>query len=94
MKPHVHSDHCREVFALLSDYLDLELPPGACQEIEVHIADCEACVAFTDSLRKSIQLCRQFKPALPPSPLREEAKSQLHEAYCRMLAARRNSETS
>lgn len=27
MEPHKHDERCREVFTLLSDYLDVELPP-------------------------------------------------------------------
>ena len=91
MEPHVHNEKCREVFALLSDYLDLDLPPDACQEIEAHIAGCAPCVEFADSLRKTVALCRRYEPAEPPSPLREEARTELKAAYDRMLAERKQS---
>jgi len=29
-----HPETCQEVLALLSDYLDLELPPEACDQID------------------------------------------------------------
>lgn len=32
------SENCKEVFALLSEYLDFELPPQARAEIEQHLA--------------------------------------------------------
>jgi RNA polymerase sigma-70 factor (ECF subfamily) len=89
MEPHVHNEKCREVFALLSEYLDLELPPAACQEIEAHIAGCAPCIEFADSLRKTVALCKRYKPGEPPSPLREEARVQLKEAYDRMLTERK-----
>ncbi|HVO99280.1 MAG TPA: zf-HC2 domain-containing protein [Bryobacteraceae bacterium] len=89
MEPHKHNEQCQEVFALLSDYLDLELPPEACQEIEAHIAGCAPCVEFADSLCKTVSLCRHYEPSEPPAPLREEARTQLLEAYNKMLAARR-----
>ena len=41
---------CQEVFALLSDYLNLELPPDACQSIEEHLAGCAPCIEFVESL--------------------------------------------
>ena len=94
MEPHVHNEKCREVFALLSEYLNLELPPDACQEIEAHIAGCAPCIDFADSLRKTIALCKQYEPAEPPSPLRETAKAQLKEAYDRMLAERKKTDES
>jgi len=85
----VHNEKCREVFALLSEYLDLELPPDACQEIEAHIAGCAPCIEFADSLRKTVALCKRYEPGEPPSPLREEARVQLKKAYDRMLTERK-----
>jgi len=43
---------CPEVFALLSDYLDGELPPDEMKRLESHIGGCSPCVTFVDSLRK------------------------------------------
>ena len=85
---HQHSEKCHEVFVLLSDYLNLELPPDACKEIEAHVAGCRPCIEFADSLRKTVQLCRQYQPAELPAPIGQEAKAQLLEAYRRMLDAR------
>ena len=67
MEPHQHTDgykhdKCKEVFAMLSDYLNMELPPEACQEIEAHIAGCRPCVEFAESLRKTVDLCRHYQP--------------------------------
>ena len=76
------------MFALLSDYLNLELPPDACQEIEAHIAGCAPCVEFAESLRKTVALCRKYEPSEPPRPLGDAAKTQLLEAYRKMLAQR------
>ncbi|HSR07119.1 MAG TPA: zf-HC2 domain-containing protein [Bryobacteraceae bacterium] len=88
MDQHQHNEKCQEVFALLSDYLNLELPPQACQEIAAHIAGCPPCIEFADSLRKTVHLCRQYQPAELPEPIGQEAKAQLLEAYRKMLAAR------
>ena len=73
---------------MLSDYLDLELPPEACHEIEAHIAGCPPCIEFAESLRKTVDLCRQYQPAELPRPMGQEAKAQLLDAYKKMLAAR------
>jgi RNA polymerase sigma-70 factor (ECF subfamily) len=88
MEPHRHDEKCAEVFALLSEYLDLELPPETCEQIEAHIAGCGPCVEFAGSLRKTVDLCRHYKPAELPAPIRQEAKAQLFEAWRRMLADR------
>jgi len=80
---------CREVFSLLSDYLNLELPPDACQEMEAHIAGCPPCIEFTESLRKTVELCRHYQPTEMPEPLGTGAREELLEAYQRMLQSRK-----
>jgi len=82
------SQQCKEVFAALSEYLDMELSPASCRELELHLHGCAPCIEFVESLRKSIDLCRNYAPAEGPQPLSGEARQQLQEAYKRMLSAR------
>ena len=86
-----HTDNCKEIFALLSDYLNLDLPPDACKEIENHLAGCAPCIEFAESLRKTVELCRRYRPAELPKPLEEQARKELLDTYQEMLAARKNS---
>lgn len=81
-------ENCKEIFALLSQYLDRELPPDVCQEIESHLAACPPCIQFVDSLRTTIRLSRKYRPEDAPNPIGEEAKERLLEAYrkCRQAA--------
>ena len=79
-------ENCKEVFALLSQYLDVELPPDACEQIEKHLADCPPCVEFADSLRKTVELCRSYRSEAMPRPLTEQARTELENAWKRMLA--------
>jgi anti-sigma factor RsiW len=89
MSTHEHVENCREMFARLSEYLDVELPPDACREMEAHIAGCGPCAAFTESLRKTIQLFRNFQPQELPKPIARDARQKLREAYQKMLDERR-----
>ncbi len=89
MEPHERTEKCKEVFSLLSDYLNLELPPDACQQIEAHIAGCPPCIEFAESLRKTVDLCRHYRPTELPDPISHEAREQLLEAYEKMLAGRK-----
>lgn len=91
MEPHRHTEKCEEVFALLSEYLNLELPPSACQEIETHLAGCPPCIEFAESLRKTVEICRRYEPAELPEPLGKEARERLLDAYQKMLGARKAS---
>jgi anti-sigma factor RsiW len=47
---------CKEIFDKLSDYIDKELDDHLCEEIESHVKDCEPCVAFINTLRKTVEL--------------------------------------
>jgi RNA polymerase sigma-70 factor (ECF subfamily) len=89
MESHERTEKCKEVFSLLSEYLNLELPPGACHEMEAHIAGCPPCVEFAESLRKTVELCRRYQPAELPVPLGNDAREQLLEAYQKMLGGRK-----
>jgi hypothetical protein len=84
------TEKCKEVFSLLSEYLNLELPIEACQEIEAHLTGCPPCIEFAESLRKTVELCRSYRPTELPDPLGKSARQQLLDAYRRMLDARKN----
>jgi RNA polymerase sigma-70 factor (ECF subfamily) len=89
MASHENSEKCKEVFSLLSEYLNLELPPGACQEIEAHLAGCPPCIEFAESLRKTVDLCHRYQPTELPDPIGKQAREQLLDAYRKMLAGRK-----
>lgn len=86
-----HSENCRGVFALLSEYLDAELPAESCEEIEAHLAGCPPCIEFLESLKRTIALCRGCEPGEPAGPLSPSAREELRKAYQKMLAAREGS---
>lgn len=89
MSQHRHSPECKEIFALLSRYLDMELPADACRAIEAHIKDCPPCIEFAESLKKTVDLCRQYSTSEVPSPLSQEARSELEAAYIKMLKSKK-----
>ena len=39
-------NECARVFALLSEYLDQELPAATCDELEQHLGGCPQCIEF------------------------------------------------
>jgi predicted anti-sigma-YlaC factor YlaD len=92
MRAPQHSGECKKIFALLSEYLDLELAPDACRAIEEHLKDCAPCIEFAESLRKTIELCRQYSPGSAPAHLSDESRAVLEQAYRRMLGARQGSQ--
>ncbi len=86
---HKHGPECKEIFALLSQYLDSELPDMDCAEIESHMAACAPCMQFLESLRKTVQLCHGCGWDQHPAPLDERTKHQLFDAWQKAVAARK-----
>ncbi len=82
-------ERCKQIFALLSEHLDLELPVEACAEIESHITDCGPRIEFAESLKTTIALCREHSPGVMPQPLSAEAKATLQSAWQQVLASRK-----
>ena len=89
MEPGEHKDDCKQVFALLSEYLDAELAPESCEEIQAHLAGCPPCIEFLESLKRTIRLCHDCEAAEAPSPLAPEMREQLLAAYRKSLGRRR-----
>lgn len=56
MPKHAHDISCQELLASIGDYVEGDLSPEACQEIERHIAGCENCRVVVDTLNKTITL--------------------------------------
>ena len=48
------SRRCRKMFAALSAYLDRELDPALCGELEAHLDGCKPCVGYLASLEETV----------------------------------------
>ncbi len=55
MSEHVHLN-CESLLGSLSEYIDGELSPQLCQEIEKHLAGCENCRVVLNTTRRTIDL--------------------------------------
>lgn len=47
---------CREILEKLSEFIDEDLDPSICDEIEKHMEGCSPCVAFVNTLKKTVKL--------------------------------------
>lgn len=77
-EPHVHGGpECVALFARLSEYMDGELAPADCAEIDGHMTDCAPCRDFLESLRRAVAyVARTSTPQLP-----DELKREIVSAY-------------
>lgn len=58
---------CEELLGELSDYIDGQIDPELCAEIEKHVGECENCRIMIDTLKMTVTLCRDGKcDELPP----------------------------
>jgi anti-sigma factor RsiW len=77
---------CKQIFAILSEYLDRELPADLCETIDVHIAGCPPCVEFVKSLEKTVAYCRGAGAGPEgPRPLSAGRLDELRRAYERSV---------
>lgn len=67
--------NCQEILEKLSDYIDGELDPRLCQDLEKHMADCHPCLIFVNTFKKTLTL---YKFACC-EPLPKEVHLRLHD---------------
>ena len=79
--------NCREVLEHLSEYLDEELAPEACEEIARHLEGCQSCEDASAGLLRSIEACRKYDSGERPGQLPDHVKDELKQAYLRVQAA-------
>jgi len=72
-------DACRRCFQKVSEYLDGELEREICEEVEAHLRECPQCSKCYDSLRKTIQLCREGAMEEIPQDVHRRLRSAILE---------------
>jgi RNA polymerase sigma-70 factor (ECF subfamily) len=59
--------HCKQIFAMLSEYLDAQLPAKNCRQLERHLKGCPPCIAYLESLKTTVEACRRFEASRAPA---------------------------
>lgn len=62
-----HHEQCRELFEKLSEYLDRELDEATCEEIEAHAGRCVPCKVCMETLKRTVDVCRNLKQEKVPT---------------------------
>ena len=68
---------CREIFDLLSDYVDGELAPDMRSLLMNHLEECPPCVRFLRTFEKTRALCRESLMLEMPDELRTRLRAFL-----------------
>ena len=70
---------CRELVALLCDFIDGELSAEQCQHIQQHLDVCPPCVVYIETYRVTIRLSRKLPSEPIPATLAEKLKALLEQ---------------
>jgi anti-sigma factor RsiW len=54
--------HCRELFERMSEYIDRDLDEATRARVMRHLHDCGHCNVCHETLKRTIEICRQAKP--------------------------------
>jgi RNA polymerase sigma-70 factor (ECF subfamily) len=68
--------HCKQIFAMLSEYVDAQLPVKNCRQLERHLKGCRPCIAYLESLKTTVEACRRYKAPTAPA-LSKQVKAAL-----------------
>ena len=72
---------CADYIGELNDYLDGDVSPELCEEIEKHIGECHNCRIMIDTMRQTVSLCREGKRERLPESLESKLGDLLREKW-------------
>jgi len=78
---------CREIIALLSEYIDGTLPAAQARDLEAHLAICPPCVDYLESLRATGAAAGRLREEAIPA----ECRRQLRDFLARRLRVKAGS---
>jgi hypothetical protein len=65
---------CKEIAKHIFGELDEQINSARCREIKKHLEACPNCIAYLDSLKKTIYLYREY----PNPKLRDKCRKELY----------------
>jgi anti-sigma factor RsiW len=71
VNPESRTPACEALMGQLGDYLDGELDPELCRQLESHLGDCRDCQILVDTTRRTISLTRQLAKERLPSAVED-----------------------
>jgi anti-sigma factor RsiW len=80
MENHDHDRaECLRMFEKLSEYLDEELDAASCRDMEKHMEGCVKCHACLETLRRTIEICKQMESKPVPSTFSKRLRQLIAE---------------
>jgi len=79
---------CKELFAALSDYIDQELDPSVCEELQAHLGDCSPCQAYLASLEETVRRCKRHCTEEVKAKIRAQIRELLRTSSAGIVTSR------
>jgi hypothetical protein len=76
-----HGATCGDLLALLNDYVDGDVDPSVCKELESHLSQCNPCQVVVDNVRKTITLFRKDGSCDLPVEFRDHMHAALRKCW-------------
>jgi RNA polymerase sigma-70 factor (ECF subfamily) len=74
------SARCKRLFALLSDYVDQQIDPSLCADVEGHLGDCSPCKAYLASLEETVRRCQRHCTEELKAKVRAQVRNLIRES--------------
>ncbi len=74
---HHSHQNCLALFERLSEYIDRELDALTCKDIEAHIKACKPCQVCLDTLKQTVDLCRNLERRRVPETFSLKLKAAI-----------------
>jgi RNA polymerase sigma-70 factor (ECF subfamily) len=71
---------CKRLFALLSDFIDQEVDPSLCADVEDHLGDCSPCKAYLASLEETVRRCQRHCTEELKAKVRAQVRNLIRES--------------
>ena len=75
--PHHSHDNCLALFERLSEYIDKEVDTPTGKDIEAHIKACKPCQVCLETLKQTVDLCRNLERSQVPETLSLKLKETI-----------------
>ena len=72
---------CQEFLKALNEYVDGDIDPAICQELEKHLAGCNPCKVVIDNIRKTVSLYQNDQVYGLPADFKERLHQALQDKW-------------
>jgi anti-sigma factor RsiW len=76
--PHHSHKNCLALFERLSEYIDKEVDTPTCKAIEAHIKACKPCQVCLETLKQTVDLCKNLERSQVPETLSLKLKESIY----------------